>query len=79
MCLGIPAKIISITDPENGIAQADIGGVKREINISLLALKGATRDELVGEYVLLHVGFAMAIIDQVEAQRSLNLLSQLQD
>lgn len=77
MCLGIPAKIIAIKNKETGIAEADIGGIKRDINVALLELKGLGEEQLIGRYVLLHVGFAMALVDEEEAQKTLSLLNDL--
>ncbi len=68
MCLAIPALVISI-DGEKVIA--DMNGVKREISLQL------TPEAKVGDYVLLHTGYAISIIDENEAQRSLELLRQI--
>ena len=76
MCLGIPAKIIQIKDPVLGIASAETDGVKRDINLAMLASQFPTLDTLVGKWVLLHVGFAMAVIDQQQAQETLSLLKE---
>jgi len=63
MCLAIPGKIVEIVDPENHIAKVEVGGVKRNINIGMLG-----KDEAgVGDYVLIHVGFAMSKVDEHEA------------
>lgn len=71
MCLAIPGKIIEIVDEENSIAKVEVGGVRRNVNIGML-------DEVrVGEYVLIHVGFAMSRIDEQEAQETLRLLYEL--
>ncbi|MGI0116323.1 HypC/HybG/HupF family hydrogenase formation chaperone [Zooshikella sp. RANM57] len=78
MCLGIPAKIIAILDKENATALVETTGVKREACIALLSLQGSSLDDLIGQWVLLHVGFAMAIIDQDEALRTLSLLASLE-
>ncbi|WP_027707772.1 HypC/HybG/HupF family hydrogenase formation chaperone [Zooshikella ganghwensis] len=77
MCLGIPAKVISILDKENGTALVETGGVRREACVSLLSLQGKSINNLIGEWVLLHVGFAMAIIDQQEALDTLALIASL--
>ena len=65
MCLGVPVRIEQIT---GNSAVASVGGVKREIGIEL------TPDVKVGEYVLLHAGFAIQQIDEKEAQETLKLL-----
>ncbi|HVF92058.1 MAG TPA: HypC/HybG/HupF family hydrogenase formation chaperone [Blastocatellia bacterium] len=73
MCLAIPAKIIEIVDEENQIAKVEVGGVKRNINIGMLE-----RDEVnIGDYVLVHVGFAMSKVDEREAEETLRLLRDL--
>lgn len=77
MCLGIPAQVIAIVDADAGLALADTAGVRRQINIGLLAANGGDSSTLVGQWVLLHVGFAMAVIDQQEADRTLALLAQI--
>lgn len=75
MCLGIPAKVISIIDTERALVET--AGVKREACISLLSIRGNSLGNLVGQWVLLHVGFAMAIIDQQEALDTLALIASL--
>ena len=71
MCLAIPGKIIEIVDEENQIAKVEVGGVRRNVNIWML-------DETkVGEYVLVHVGFAMSKVDEREAEETLRLLREL--
>ncbi|WP_163833774.1 HypC/HybG/HupF family hydrogenase formation chaperone [Spartinivicinus ruber] len=77
MCLGIPAKIIAITDLANSLALAETAGVQRQVSVAMLTLKGKTIESLVGKWVLLHVGFAMALIDQEEADRALDLLAKM--
>jgi hydrogenase expression/formation protein HypC len=71
MCLAIPGKIIEIVDAENSIAKVDVGGVRRNVNTGML-------DETkIGDYVLIHVGFAMSKIDEHEAEETLRLLKEL--
>jgi hydrogenase expression/formation protein HypC len=71
MCLAIPGKIIEIVDPENHIAKVEVGGVRRNINTGML-------DEAqVGNWVLIHVGFAMSRIDEHEAQETLRVLEEI--
>jgi hydrogenase expression/formation protein HypC len=73
MCLGIPGKIVEIVDAEKFIAKAEVSGVKRNINVGLLH-----RDEArVGEWVLIHVGFALSRIDEQEAKDTLAFLQGL--
>ena len=75
MCLAIPGKIVEIVDEENQIAKVEVGGVKRNINIGMLD-KEETR---IGDYVLIHVGFAMSKIDEYEAQQTIKLLHGMDD
>ena len=73
MCLAIPGKIVEFTDEENQLAKVEVGGVRRQINIGLL-----DRDQLqLGDYVLIHVGFAMNKVDEREAEETLRLLQEL--
>lgn len=69
MCLGIPVKVIEIK--KDGMAMAEIAGVRREIGIQLVP------DVKVGDYVILHAGFAIQILDENEAQETLDLLRQI--
>ena len=73
MCLAIPGKIIEIVDAENQIAKVDVGGVKRNVNIGMLD-EGEAR---IGDYVLIHVGFAMSKIDEQEAEETLRILREI--
>jgi hydrogenase expression/formation protein HypC len=71
MCLAIPGKIVEIVDEENQIAKVEVGGVRRNINTGML--DGAR----VGDYVLIHVGFAMSKIDEHEAEETLRVLQEM--
>jgi hydrogenase expression/formation protein HypC len=73
MCLAIPGKIVEIVDAENHLAKVDVGGVRRSVNIGVLDEDGIG----VGDYVLIHVGFAMSKIDEVEAQETLRVLQEI--
>lgn len=73
MCLAIPGKIEEIVDAENHIAKVNVSGVKRNVNISMLD----SEDARVGDYVLIHVGFAMSKIDEKEAEETLRLLREI--
>jgi len=73
MCLAIPGKIVEIVDQENRIAKVEVGGVKRNVNIGML-----DEDEVnVGDYVLIHVGFAMSKVDEQEAEETLRVLKEI--
>lgn len=73
MCLAIPGKIVEIIDEENRIAKVEVGGVRRNVNVGMLGREEA----LVGNYVLIHVGFAMTRIDEREAQETLRILEEI--
>ena len=73
MCLAIPGKIVEIVDAENFIAKVEVGGVRRNVNVGMLDREEAT----VGNYVLIHVGFAMTRIDEHEAQETLRILEEI--
>ncbi|MBA3302242.1 MAG: HypC/HybG/HupF family hydrogenase formation chaperone [Actinomycetota bacterium] len=75
MCLGLPGKIV-VFDPEQPHrAVIDVDGVRREVNAELVA--GDEGGIAVGDWVLVHVGFAMARIDEEEAVRSLAFIKEL--
>ena len=75
MCLGIPGQIVEITDEARQLAMADISGVRREVNVSCIV--DGPLEDLVGAYALIHVGFAMARIDEEEAAATLEALRGL--
>ncbi|BCU14085.1 HypC/HybG/HupF family hydrogenase formation chaperone [Microcystis aeruginosa] len=77
MCLGIPGQITAIIDANHNLALVDVGGVKREVNIACIVDEDHPANTCVGDWVLVHVGFAMNRIDEDEAQETLNLLTQL--
>jgi hydrogenase expression/formation protein HypC len=67
MCLGIPGEVVEIVDPVRQLAKVDVAGVRRNINYGLLEDEGIVP----GDWVLIHVGFAMSKIDEQEAQRAM--------
>ncbi len=73
MCLAIPGRVVELVDDANRIAKVEVGGVRRNVNLGLLA---DVPIEL-GDYVLIHVGFAMSKIDEREATETLRLLQEL--
>jgi hydrogenase expression/formation protein HypC len=75
MCLGIPGQIVEIVDDQNHIAKAEVSGVRRNVNIGLLT----EGDDAVGigDWVLIHVGFAMSKIDEEEAKETRRFLQML--
>jgi len=68
MCLAIPGRLLEVVDEVNRLAQVDVAGVRRTVNIGLLDDAG------VGDWVLIHVGFALSKVDEEEAQETLSLL-----
>ncbi len=77
MCLGIPGKIVSITNHEKQLAMVDVGGIQREVNLSCIAEDDAQLETYIDEWVLVHVGFAMSKIDAAEAAATLEVLIEL--
>jgi hydrogenase expression/formation protein HypC len=77
MCLGIPAMIVEITDAERQLALVDVSGVQREINIMCVVDEDHPLEACIGDWVLVHVGFAMSRINEAEAAETLKVLSEL--
>ena len=73
MRLAIPGKIVEIVDAGNRIAKVEVGGVRRNINIGMLP----ENETHIGDYVLIHVGFAMSKVDEQEAEETLRVLKEL--
>lgn len=73
MCLGIPGEVVEISEDRPDIAKVDVSGVRRPINIGLLE----DDPPKVGEYVLIHVGFALSKIDEDEAKAALEFLESI--
>ena len=71
MCLAIPAQIVEWVDPEGALAKAEISGVRRDVSLALCP------EADVGDWVLIHVGFALSRIDEDEARETLRLLEQM--
>lgn len=76
MCVGIPGQIVAIVDAATDTATVEIGGTRRAINIACV-MEGRSHAACVGEWVLVHVGFAMSRLDEDEALRTLELLQAL--
>ncbi len=73
MCLGIPGQVVAFVDTEQSLAKVDVNGVRRDISVRLLA-----DDNLqIGDWVLVHVGFAMAKIDEHEAKLTLDQVQKM--
>ena len=69
MCLAIPARIEELTTPGNAIV--NLGGVRKEISLALVDDAG------VGDYVIVHVGYALQKVDQDEAERTLEMFAEM--
>lgn len=76
MCLGIPGQIIEISDTERKLGVANVSGVRRPVNLACVIGDGSAED-LLGTWVLIHVGFAMSRIDEEQAAETLRILTEL--
>lgn len=74
MCLGIPGQIVNVADRAGGLATVDVSGVRRSVSIALVDEATAPIEE--GDWVLVHVGFALARIDEEQARETLELLQK---
>ena len=75
MCLAIPGQIIEVVDEPNRLAKVDVAGVRRNVNIGLLDSDGEAAEA--GDWVLIHVGFAISQVDEEEAIATRKLLEQM--
>ncbi len=75
MCLAIPGQVLEIVDEQNRLAKVEVAGVRRTVSIGLL--DGAAGGVQPGDWVLIHVGFAMSKIDEEEAFQTLRLLEEM--
>ena len=72
MCLAIPGRVIEVVDADNRLALVDVAGVRRTVNIGLLDADGHSAAP--GDWVLIHVGFALSLVDEEEAAATLKML-----
>ena len=78
MCLGIPGQIVAISDAANMLGVVEVSGVRREIQLACIIDDAHPVEACVGDWVLVHVGFAMSRIDEAEAAATtLALLAEL--
>ncbi|HYJ00028.1 MAG TPA: HypC/HybG/HupF family hydrogenase formation chaperone [Thermoleophilaceae bacterium] len=77
MCLAIPGQVIEVVDDANRLAKVDVAGVRRTVNIGLLDGEGESAGP--GDWVLIHVGFALSKVDEQEALATRKLLEQMGD
>jgi hydrogenase expression/formation protein HypC len=75
LCLAIPGQILELVDPANHLARVDVAGVRRNVNIGLLDGEGDGAGP--GDWVLIHVGFAISKVDEDEALATRALLEQM--
>jgi hydrogenase expression/formation protein HypC len=73
MCLGIPGQVVGFVDETDQLAKVAVTGVTRDVNVALVKDEGLQ----IGDWVLIHLGFAMAIIDEAEAERAMEGLRLL--
>jgi hydrogenase expression/formation protein HypC len=73
MCLAIPGHIVEMVDVPNRLARVDVAGVRRTVNVGLLDAE-SNGGAQVGDWVLIHVGFAISRVDEAEAEATLALL-----
>ncbi len=77
MCLGIPGQVVEISDASKKLGLVDVGGVKRQVNLACIVDESHSVEDCVGDWVLVHVGFAMSRIDERQAAETLEILNQL--
>ena len=77
MCLGIPGQVVEISSVEEKLGIVDVGGVRREVNLACIVDEDHPPASCVGDWVLVHVGFAMSRIDEEEAKRTIDLLNEM--
>jgi hydrogenase expression/formation protein HypC len=77
MCLGIPGQITEITNASHKLAMVNIGGVKRQVNIACIVDEQHPPAACIGDWVLVHVGFAMNRINEKDAAETLQLLQEI--
>jgi hydrogenase expression/formation protein HypC len=75
MCLAVPGQVLEVVDEANRLARVEVAGVQRTVNIGLLDTDGASAGP--GDWVLIHVGFAISQIDEEEARATLRLLEEM--
>jgi hydrogenase expression/formation protein HypC len=77
MCLGIPGRIVTVDDASRKLATVDVSGVRRQVNIACIVNEAHPVEACIGDWVLIHVGFAMSRIDEAEAAQTLKILTEL--
>ncbi len=77
MCLAIPGQVVELVDRDKHLVKVDVSGVKREINVSCVLDEEHPFESCVGDWVLIHVGFAMSRIDEEEARKTIAVLDEM--
>ncbi|MFK8251900.1 HypC/HybG/HupF family hydrogenase formation chaperone [Ancylobacter terrae] len=77
MCLGIPGRIVAIVDEPAMLATVDVGGVRRTVDVVCVAAPDRPLSDLLDAWVIVHVGFAMSVIDEEEAAATLKVLAEI--
>lgn len=75
MCLAIPGQVVDLVDEPNRLARVEVAGVRRTVNVGLLDGDGQAPGP--GDWVLIHVGFALSRIDEDEARATLRVLEEM--
>lgn len=79
MCVCIPGQVTAITDAANRLALVQVGGATRQVSLACIVDDEHPVESCIGDWVLIHVGFAMSRIDEAEARKTLELLAALGD
>lgn len=77
MCIGVPGKISTLLDGNQALV--DVGGIQREVDLTLIGTHDENGLPRIGQWVLLHVGFAMSILNEQEAQETLAALQEMHE
>jgi hydrogenase expression/formation protein HypC len=75
MCLAIPGQVVEVVDEDHRLATVEVAGVRRTVNVGLLDVDGTSAEA--GDWVLIHVGFALSKVDEDEARATLRLLEEM--
>ncbi len=77
MCLGIPGQVVEIVDAAKKLAKVEVSGVRRQVSLACIVSDEHPIEACIGDWVLVHVGFAMSRINEEEAKKTLELLMEL--
>ncbi|TKI05374.1 HypC/HybG/HupF family hydrogenase formation chaperone [Martelella alba] len=79
MCIGIPGRVLALDNEHDGDAWVDVCGVRRRVNIRLVCADKDAMAALPGQWVLVHVGFAMSLLDEAQARETLAALQAMEE